>query len=82
MPCEIVDAEIPESCPVGTSVNTLLRVLVASVVSQPNIEALISIRLKVDHSIDQGSPASTRTSGSERSASVRHTHTSLFIKRP
>jgi hypothetical protein len=32
MPCEIVNAEVPESRSVGTRVNGLLRVLVASVV--------------------------------------------------
>ena len=85
MPCEIVDTVIPELGRIGTMVDRFLRVLVATVIPQPYIKAY---KHKVDKRIERieltaaHSPCSTSAKGRDRSASVRHTHTSLFMRSP
>lgn len=78
---ELVDGKVPELGRRGRAMDRLFRILVSPVVAQLILSVLIT-RIEPFEPTQTSNPLSTNSNGRHRSASVRATQTSEFIRRP
>lgn len=76
MPCEIVNAEIPECGSIGTRFDGFFGVFVAAVVSQPNIKTCVSLETFIVKGVELTSFHKNKRQGTLR---VRQAHPHLTV---
>ena len=79
---KLIDAKVPKGYGGRRMKRRLFGVFVATVVSKLYNQLMHDVKQERSQTTQTSYPLSTSCNGRQRSASVRHTHTSLFMRIP